>query len=438
MHAVKLEHTHMAINSSYNAYLQYRHTTQFQKQEYLDNLFNDMTANIDDYADIIREETGKPLKEAIGEVNYSLSYFKYYASEAIRINGDLISSPFPNQEIKVTRHPVGVAAIITPWNFPLAMVVRKVAAALASGCAVIIKPAVETVKTACRLGQSALDTKLPPGLINVIPIKSDELKEHVHLLTSDKQIAKLSITGSTRAGISLYQESAKHMKRVSMELGGNASCIIFKDADLSKVIASLKVGKLRNTGQTCVSVNRIFVHSSIKQQFVAQLVKMLENAKVHEDFGPLINEKALNKTKDIVATAKEQGAYILYTKEFQAPNALFYPPTILDNIKPGMDIYHTEVFSPLFSIVTFESTEDVIDLANEEPYGLSNYVFSNDMATIHKCRNEIETGMIGLNTCSISQAGVPFGGIKMSGFGREGGAYGIEEYTYLKYSNQQF
>lgn len=395
-----------------------------------------VTEAADDLSVLITAELGKPLAEARGEVAYAASYIEWYAAEATRIDGEIIPGPSPDKRVLVLKEPVGLCAAITPWNFPAAMVTRKVAPALAAGCAILVKPASQTPLTCLALAELALRAGIPAGLFSVLTGKSSVIGP---VLTGSPVIRKLSFTGSSDVGKKLMRDSAATMKRVTMELGGNAPFIVFDDADLEAAVEGLMASKFRGSGQTCVCANRILVHHSVAERFTALLTTAMEHLIVGPGTqegvtqGPLIDETAVAKVERLIADATANGATIVSGGKRHALGGTFFEPTLLTGCTTAMEIAREEIFGPVAPIFVFRTDEEAITLANATPYGLAGYFYSRDIARVWRVAEALECGMVGVNTGIISNAAAPFGGIKESGFGREGSSHGISDYLLLKY-----
>ncbi|WP_131667320.1 NAD-dependent succinate-semialdehyde dehydrogenase [Psychrobacter pygoscelis] len=392
--------------------------------------------NLEDLAVIMTAEQGKPLKESRGEIGYANSFIRWFSEEGKRIYGDTIAASKPEQRITVLKQPVGVCAAITPWNFPSAMITRKAAPALAAGCTMIVRPASETPLSALALGELAIQAGIPKGVLQVVTGKSSVVGE---VLTKDSRIHKLSFTGSTAVGRTLMAQCADTIKKLSLELGGNAPFIVFDDADLEKAADGLIAAKYRNAGQTCVCANRIYLQDSIKEQFLDIFVKKVEALKVGDgmnddtDIGPLINQDALTKVKDLLQDALDKGAKLITGGQENNASKLTFAATVISDITDDMDIASEEIFGPITSIFTFSDEAEVIKAANDTIYGLAAYFYSKDLGRSWRVCEGLEYGMVGQNTGIISTEVAPFGGVKQSGFGREGSKYGIEEYVVTKY-----
>lgn len=388
-------------------------------------------------AELMTAECGKPLAESRGEVAYGASFIEWFAEEGKRIYGDVIPTHNSNARIITLKQPIGVVAAITPWNFPLAMITRKVAPALAAGCTAIVKPAEATPLTALALEKLAIDAGLPEGVFKVVcgtdPAAIGEV------LTKHPKIRKFSFTGSTAVGKTLMKQCAGTVKKVSMELGGNAPFIVFDDADLDAAIAGAIASKYRNAGQTCVCTNRFFVQDGIYDAFVEKFTAAVQALKVGNGadegiaIGPLIDQKAVAKVEGLVKTALDEGATLSLGGNTHAAGAGFFEPTILTNVTMDMAIASAEIFGPVAPVFKFKSEEEVIVAANDTPYGLAAYFYSRDIGRVWRVTEALEYGMVGINEGIISTEVAPFGGVKESGIGREGSKYGIEDYTEIKY-----
>lgn len=392
--------------------------------------------NKEDLAIIMTAEQGKPLTESRGEIGYANSFIRWFAEEGKRVYGDIIPATQTQLRYVILKQPVGVCAAITPWNFPAAMITRKAAPALAAGCTMIIKPATETPFSALALGVLAEQAGIPAGVIQVVTGKSSVIGD---ILTGDSRIHKLSFTGSTEVGRTLMAQCAPTIKKLSLELGGNAPFIVFDDADLEKAADGLIASKYRNAGQTCVCANRVYVQDSIKDKFLDIFIKKVAELKVGNgmdegvNVGPLINEKALEKVQALLKDALDKGATLITGGSTNSASALSYNPTIISDISADMDIASEEIFGPIATIFVFETEDEVIRKANDTIYGLAAYFYCSDYARAWRVTEGLEYGMVGHNTGMISTEVAPFGGVKQSGFGREGSKYGIEEYVVTKY-----
>ncbi len=381
-------------------------------------------------------EQGKPINEARGEILYGASFVEWFAEEAKRVYGDTIPAPSNDKRIIVIKQAIGVVAAITPWNFPNAMITRKCAPALAAGCPVIIKPASETPFSALALAELADQAGIPPGVLNVVTGQASTIGEE---LTSSPIVRKLSFTGSTEVGKTLMRQCADTIKKISLELGGNAPFIVFDDADLDAAIEGVMASKFRNTGQTCICANRIFVQDSIYDEFAEKLTATVRQLTVANGIeptaeqGPLINTAALDKVKEHVDNAVQLGASVLTGGESHELGGLFFQPTVLSNVSPAMKITHEETFGPVAPLYRFTTDQQAIELANDTPFGLAAYFYSQNIKRVWQVAESLEVGIIGINAGIISSEVAPFGGVKESGIGREGSKYGIDEFVEIKY-----
>ncbi|MFM0690373.1 NAD-dependent succinate-semialdehyde dehydrogenase [Paraburkholderia strydomiana] len=395
-----------------------------------------MLEHRDALAALLTREQGKPLAEARGEVGYAASFFEWFAEEAKRAYGDVIPSPNPNAKIIVTREPVGVVAAITPWNFPLAMITRKAGPALAAGCTMVLKPSEETPLSALALAVLAEKAGIPPGVFNVV---SGDAVAIGGALTESDVVRKLSFTGSTRVGKLLAKQSADTLKKLSLELGGNAPFIVFDDADLDAAVQGAMASKFRNTGQTCVCVNRFYVQDGIYDAFTLALAQAARKMRVGNalqgdvEQGPLINQAALTKVEAHVADALQKGAKVLTGAKPHALGGTFYEPTVLVDASSSMLIAQEETFGPVAACFRFKTEDEAVAAANATPFGLSAYFYTRDLARAWRVGEALESGMVGINEGVLSTEVAPFGGVKQSGLGREGSKYGLDEYTELKY-----
>ena len=425
-----------AVTYSHKAQITWAAKTPQERAQLLQKWADLIDANKEDLAIIMTAEQGKPLAESRGEIGYANSFIRWFAEEGKRVYGDVI--PATNSQLRyvVLKQPVGVCAAITPWNFPAAMITRKAAPALAAGCTIIIKPATETPFSALALGALAEQAGIPAGVIQVVTGKSSVIGD---ILTGDARIHKLSFTGSTEVGRTLMAQCAPTIKKLSLELGGNAPFIVFDDADLEKAAEGLIASKYRNAGQTCVCANRVYVQDSIKDEFLDIFIKKVAELKVGNgmeegvNVGPLINEKALQKVQALLKDALDKGATLIAGGSTNNASALAYNPTVITDISADMDIASEEIFGPIAPVFTFSSEEEVIGAANDTIYGLAAYFYSSDYARAWRVTEGLEYGMVGHNTGMLSTEVAPFGGVKQSGFGREGSKYGIEEYVVTKY-----
>ena len=392
--------------------------------------------NAEDLALIMTAEQGKPLTESRGEVAYGASFIEWAAEEGKRLYGEIVPSPFVDARVHVLRQPVGVVAAITPWNFPNAMITRKAGPALAAGCAIVVKPAEDTPLSALALAELAARAGIPAGVFNVITGDAPTIGG---ALTNSPDVRMLSFTGSVEVGKLLMRQCADTVKKVSLELGGNAPFIVFDDADLDEAVEGALASKYRNTGQTCVCANRIMVQAGVYDAFAEKLAARVKEMKVGigteegVSQGPLINEQALQKVERLVADAREKGARVLTGGRRHALGGTFYEPTVICNITPEMAITREEIFGPVAPLMRFETEEEAIRLANDTPYGLAAYFYARDVGRVVRVAEALEYGIVGVNRGIISTEVAPFGGVKESGLGREGGRHGVEEFTELKY-----
>jgi succinate-semialdehyde dehydrogenase/glutarate-semialdehyde dehydrogenase len=399
------------------------------------NWYAAICARADELAQLLTAEEGKPLGEAKAEISYAASFISWFAGEAIRVAGHDISSPMHDRRILVMKEPVGVCAAITPWNFPAAMVTRKIAPALAAGCTVVVKPSELTPFTALALAALAQEAGIPDGVINVVTGDPASIGEE---LTTNPLVRKLSFTGSTDVGRLLMRQSAKNIQRLSLELGGNAPFIVFDDADIDAAIDGLRSNKFRNAGQTCVCANRVLVQAGIHDQFVDRLATVVASLEVGDGrsptttVGPLISAKAADKVRAHIDDALRHGSTCAAKASLTAARAEFVPPILLTDATPAMRFAQEETFGPLIGVIRFETEEQAVAIANDTPFGLAAYFYTRDAQSAWRVGDALEYGMVGVNTGSVSLEMAPFGGIKQSGLGREGGREGIEEYLELK------
>ncbi|MGV6480029.1 NAD-dependent succinate-semialdehyde dehydrogenase [Pantoea agglomerans] len=426
--------TEQAIAYAETVRISWGKTTNASRAALLEKWHQLIIEHADDLAIIMTAEQGKPLAEARGEVLYGASFVKWFAEEARRIYGDTIPAPSEDRRILVLKQPVGVAAAITPWNFPIAMITRKVAPALAAGCPIIVKPSELTPLSALALAVLAERAGFPSGVLQVLTGLPTEIGA---ALTESRTVRKISFTGSTRIGQLLMQQSADSIKRLSLELGGNAPLIVFDDADIEIAVAGVMLSKFRNAGQTCVCANRILVQRSIYPRFTARLLEAVATLKVGDGFapdstiGPLINSRAVEKVNGHIDDALSQGATLL-TGGISQGNGTFVQPTVLGEVTAAMRIAHEETFGPVAPLFIFDDEEEAIAMANDTPYGLGAYFFTENIRRAWRVAEALEFGMVGFNTGAISLEVAPFGGVKLSGIGREGSRYGIDEYLEQK------
>jgi succinate-semialdehyde dehydrogenase/glutarate-semialdehyde dehydrogenase len=409
-----------------------------QRAEILRKAFDEVTRRKDEFARLMTLEMGKPLAEAYGEVTYGSEFLRWFSEEAVRIGGRYGINPEGTGRIVVSQRPVGPAYLITPWNFPLAMATRKIAPALAAGCPVIIKPAANTPLTTLLFAQLLTEVGVPAGVVNVIA--SSRPAAITEPLLADPRLRKLSFTGSTQVGRTLLAQAAQNVLRTSMELGGNAPFLIFDDADLDAAVDGAMTAKFRNIGQACTAANRFIVHASVAEEFTARVTARVEKMTVGSgltegvSIGPLIDAKAVDSTEAMVSDALDHGARLTTGGERIEGRGYFYAPTVLRDVQPGSRLLREEIFGPVLAVTTFETDAEAVAAANDTEYGLVSYAYTRDLARAHRLIDELETGMMGLNTGLVSNAAAPFGGVKASGLGREGAQEGIAEYLETKYT----
>ncbi len=426
-----------AVDAAHRAFKTWSKKTAEERSHLLMKWHRLIDENKEELAKLMTLEQGKPLKEALGEMAYANGFISWYAEEGKRIYGETIPASQPNKRILVRKEPVGVVAAITPWNFPAAMITRKVAPALAAGCTTVIKPATQTPLTALKLAELAHEAGIPKGVLNVVTGKSSEIGE---AWLKDPRVTKITFTGSTEVGKTLMRNAAENVKKVSLELGGNAPFIVMDDANLQKAAVGLVQSKFRNAGQTCICTNRIYVHEKVAEEFTVLFKKELEKLKVGNgldegiDIGPLIDRDALEKVKMLVDDATKNGGKVVFSGEQPTElEGFYYAPTILSGITDDMACMKEEIFGPIAPISTFKTEEEVIERANNSVYGLAAYVYTENLSRSFRITEALEYGIIGLNDALPSAVQVPFGGYKESGLGREGGHFGIEEFLEVKY-----
>ena len=428
--------TERAIAGAELALKTWRETTAAERSRILRRWFDLLLTHQEDLARLMTAEQGKPLAEARGEIAYAAAYIEWYAEEAKRAYGDVIPSPFKDRQIVVTKEPVGVCAAITPWNFPAAMITRKVAPALAAGCTIVLKPAEQTPLSALALAELAARAGVPAGVFSVVTGKAAAIGG---VMTASPTVRKLTFTGSTPIGQLLMQQCAGTVKKLSLELGGNAPFIVFDDADLDAAVAGALTSKYRNTGQTCVCTNRILVQDGIYDAFASRLAEAVASLRVGNGLedgvtqGPLIDEAAVSKVEELVHDALAKGARLLTGGRRHALGRTWYEPTVLADVTPAMQVAREEIFGPVAPLFRFRSEEQALHMANDTEFGLAAYFFTKDHARVWRVSRQLEYGMVGINTGLISTEVAPFGGVKLSGIGREGSRHGLDEYLETKY-----
>ncbi|EQB3342647.1 TPA: NAD-dependent succinate-semialdehyde dehydrogenase [Acinetobacter baumannii] len=426
-----------AIEAAKEAWPLWKNKTAKDRSIILKKWFDLIISNADELAFILTSEQGKPLAEAKGEILYAASFIEWFAEEAKRVYGDIIPSPYPDARIVVNKQPIGVVAAITPWNFPAAMITRKVAPALAAGCPCIVKPAPETPFTALALVDLAVQAGVPAEIFSVIT--GDAVHIGDAIFESDA-VRKFTFTGSTPVGKMLLERSAKTLKKVSLELGGNAPFIVFDDADLDAAIEGALIAKFRNAGQTCVCVNRFLVQAGIYEKFIAALSQKIQNFNIGNgleaghDIGPLINANAVKKVEAHIQDALDKNGRLVVGGKKHKAGELFFEPTLIADVTADMDVATQETFGPLAAVFKFETEQQAVEMANATEFGLAAYCYTKDLGRAWRMSEQLEYGMVGINKGLISNEVAPFGGIKQSGLGREGSKYGIEDYLEIKYT----
>ena len=431
--------TKRAIDAANAALPAWRAMTAKQRGALLRRWFDLMLLNADDLALILTTEQGKPLAEAKGEITYGASFIEWFAEEGKRIYGDVIPPHMADKRLIVIKQPIGVTAAITPWNFPNAMIARKVAPALAAGCTMVIKPAEQTPLSALAMAELAHRAGIPKGVLNIVTGDASSSIAIGKELCANPVVRKLSFTGSTEVGRILMRQCADTIKKLSLELGGNAPFIVFDDADLDAAAEGLMQSKYRNAGQTCVSANRIYVQAGVYDAFADKVKAKMATLKVGRgtdtgvNIGPLIDEQGLAKVEAHLADAVAKGARVISGGKRHALGGRFYEPTLLTNVPMSAKVSKEETFGPVAPLIKFETEAEVIELANDSEFGLASYFFSRDVGRVFRVGEALESGMVGINTGIFSNEVAPFGGVKQSGLGREGSKYGIEDYLEIKY-----
>ncbi|MDQ7727673.1 NAD-dependent succinate-semialdehyde dehydrogenase [Halomonas sp. SpR8] len=429
--------TERAIDAADAALPAWRALTAQERADLLMKWHDLMLEHQQDLAMLMTFEQGKPLKEAAGEIVYAASFLRWFAEEARRVYGETIPAAKANQRIVVTKQPVGVVGAITPWNFPAAMITRKAGAALAAGCTIVVKPASQTPFSATALALLAERAGIPRGVFNVVPGSASDIAQ---AMTQSPKVRKITFTGSTEVGRKLMAQAAEHIQKISLELGGNAPFIVFEDADLDAAVEGAMAAKFRNAGQTCVCTNRFLVQSSVINAFCEKLAVAMnselhvgDGTKPNINIGPLIDENAVKKVSEHVQDAIDNGAELLLGGHPHPLGGNFFTPTLISFATDQMKVAHEETFGPLAAVFPFDDEETAIEMANDTQYGLASYFYSRDLARVWRVAEALEYGMVGINTGAISNAAAPFGGVKASGLGREGGHQGLEEYLETKY-----
>jgi len=427
--------TELAIQAAHQAFSSWKKLTAHQRSSVMQKWYQLILDNLEDLATLLTLEQGKSLNEARAEIRYGAAFIQWFSEEAKRIDGDIMPSSNKDQRILVLKEPIGVVGAITPWNFPIAMITRKCAPALAAGCTVVIKPAELTPFSALALAELAAQAGIPAGVFNVVTGMPEVIGE---TLCASPLVSKIAFTGSTRVGKLLMQQSAGSLKKLSLELGGNAPFIIFEDADLDAAVEGAIIAKFRNSGQTCICTNRFLVHASIYEAFSQKLLKAVQALKVGNGLdentqqGPLINQAAVIKVETLVKDAIDKNAKLLCGGNRHSLGFTFFEPTVLVGMQPTMRIAREEIFGPVAALFSFKDEEEAIRMANDTEYGLASYVYSQNMSRIWRVSEALEYGMVTVNTGLFSSEILPFGGVKESGFGREGSKYGIDDYLILK------
>jgi succinate-semialdehyde dehydrogenase/glutarate-semialdehyde dehydrogenase len=428
--------TRRAIEAAARAMPEWSRQAAKSRAQTLRRWFELIMENQEDLARLMTAEQGKPLAESRGEVAYGAAYVEWFGEEAKRLYGDVIPGPAPDKRIVCIRQPVGVVAAITPWNFPIAMIARKAAPALAAGCSIVIKPASETPLCALALAELAERAGIPAGVLNVVAGSAREIGGE---LTANPTVRKLTFTGSTPIGKVLEAQCAETMKKTSMELGGNAPFIVFEDADIEAAVSGALASKYRNAGQTCVCTNRFFVQNGIYDRFVEALVERTRDLSVGNGFdddvliGPLVNAKALEDVDKLVQDSIAAGARLALGGGRHDLGGNFYQPTVLAEVTDSMPVFRTEIFGPVAPVVRFDSEEEVVAMANDTEFGLASYFYTRDIGRVWRVAEALEYGIVGINEGMISNEMAPFGGVKESGSGREGSRYGMDDYVEIKY-----
>jgi succinate-semialdehyde dehydrogenase / glutarate-semialdehyde dehydrogenase len=424
-----------AVDRAHRAFGAWSSKTAAQRCSLLRKWHRRIMANRDRLAEIMTMEQGKPLAEAKGEISYAASFVRWFSEEGVRAYGETIPAPSAKARFVTIRQPIGVAALITPWNFPAAMIARKVAPALAAGCTTVIKPSEETPFSALALAALAEEAGIPSGVINVVTVKDPQKFSDV--IFSDQRVRKISFTGSIPVGKKLMEMAAPQLKKLSLELGGNAPFVVFDDADIDSALRGLMTAKFRNGGQACIAANRVYLHEDIYETFSTRLIAAVGKLKIGKglnpetDIGPLINRKAVGKIQRLMEDAVGKGARLVAGGK--VVNERWFEPTVLTDCNEDMEIFREEIFGPLVALYKFKNEDEVVQSANNTPAGLAGYFYSGDVNRCWRVGERLQCGMVGVNSGFISDASAPFGGVKESGIGREGSRYGLEEYMEIKY-----
>lgn len=428
--------TKKAIESAHRAFSVWRNTTAQERSRILRDWFELMLENKDDLARIMTLEQGKPLSEALGEISYAASYLEWYSEEAKRTYGDVIPQPGSDRRVLVVKEPVGVCAAITPWNFPSSMITRKVGAALAAGCTLVLKPASQTPYSALALAALAEEAGVPAGVFSVVTGSASEIGSE---MTSNSLVRKVSFTGSTEVGRLLMAQSAPQIKKLSLELGGNAPFIVFEDADIDAAVEGALLSKYRNMGQTCICVNRFYIHDHVYDEFAEKFVAAVKQLKVGNGLeegvtqGPLIDEMAVLKVQEHITDVLAKGGRLLLGGKSHSKGGTFFEPTVLADVSTTALVAKEETFGPVSPLFRFHSEEEVIKLANDTEFGLASYFYSKDLGRAWRIAEALDYGMVAINSGLLSNEAAPFGGVKQSGLGREGSKYGLDDYMVIKY-----
>jgi succinate-semialdehyde dehydrogenase/glutarate-semialdehyde dehydrogenase len=426
-----------AVDAAAQAAPAWAATAPRERGEILRRAYQLMTESADELARLISRENGKALPDALGEVLYAAEFFRWYSEEAVRVPGTLATAPSGTNKIVVQHRPVGICVLVTPWNFPAAMATRKIGPALAAGCTMVLKPASDTPLTALALARLLAAAGVPDGVVNVLPARRSGAV--VSAMLHDDRVRKLSFTGSTEVGRVLLREAADRVLNVSMELGGNAPFLVFADADLDAAVEGAMIAKMRNAGEACTSANRFYVQAPVAEEFAGRLARRMSALKLGAgtdsgvQVGPLVNLEAVDKVEELVADAVARGAVVATGGRRPDPKGCFYEPTVLTDVPPGATLLREEIFGPVAPVVSFDTEEEAIRLANDTEYGLVAYLYTGDLGRGLRVSERLEAGMVGLNRGLVSDPAAPFGGVKQSGIGREGGHEGILDYLEATY-----